>query len=238
MSNDTYKVTIKYGKKKHKNVEIKSSDSFDDITGIIFSLTQVTPERQKIIIGGKKLENDDDIKKLIKNRVLITVMGSNTTKQQQMQQIIKTIKFLEELDDKEKQAVFAELPPGLYNLGNTCYLNACIQSLKSVNELREELKKYSINNNNNNSMATKLGKLMTNLDSSSDPVMPQEFVQYFRSAFPRFASRNEHGIWEQQDADEAYTEIISSLRQDTSFIIGNAANDDDDNDNDHEKRKI
>merc|ERR1719334_2845827 len=49
-------------------------------------------------------------------------------------------------------------------------------------------------------------------------VTPSEFVQYFRSAFHRFASRGENGMWEQQDADEAYTEILSALRGDSSFV--------------------
>ena len=220
----SYRVTIKCGKKKHKNVEIKSIDTFDDIQGIIFSLTQITPERQKIIIVGKKLENDDDVKKLIKKGVLITVMGSNAKKKNidnDNNDNKINVKFVENMTDAEKQNVFAELPPGLYNLGNTCYLNSCIQCIKSVNELKDYLKKYSLNNLQTTSMATKLGKLMTKLDSQSDAVMPQEFVQYFRRTFPRFASRNEHGIWEQQDADEAYTEILSALRQDNQLTEEN-----------------
>merc|ERR1712244_128979 len=66
-----------------------------------------------------------------------------------------------------------------------------------------------------------LGQLMIKLDSNSDAVVPQQFVQYFRGAFPLFASRNEQGIWEQQDADEAYTEIVSAMRQDNALCIGN-----------------
>ena len=211
------KVTIKYGKKKHKNVAIKATDSFEDIQGIIFSLTQLSPDRQKIIVGGKKVENDEDVKKLIKNKSFITVMGSNVNKSTVSSGA--SIKFVEEMSEAEKQKAFAELPPGLHNLGNTCYLNACIQCVKSVNELREYLKTYASNNMDTNSVAAKLGQLMIKLDSNSDAVVPQQFVQYFRGAFPRFASRNEHGIWEQQDADEAYTEILSALRQDNALSV-------------------
>jgi len=232
----SYRVTIKCGKKKHKNVEIKSIDTFDDIQGIIFSLTQITPDRQKIIISGKKLENDDDVKKLIKKGILIAVMGSTAkTNNNNNNNNSKSIKFVEEMTDAEKQKAFAELPPGLFNLGNTCYLNSCIQCIKSVNELKDYLKQYSLNNLQTSSMATKLGKLMTKLDSTSDAVMPQEFVQYFRRTFPRFASRNEHGIWEQQDADEAYTEILSALRQDNQLTVN--ANDNNENDNNDEKKE-
>merc|ERR1712129_94984 len=130
--------------------------------------------------------------------------------------------FVEEMSTKELQKFAAELPPGLHNLGNTCYLNACLQCMKSVDELREYLKKYSLEHSGTNSVAAKLGQLMAQLDSNSDAVIPQQFVQYFRGAFTRFASRNDQGVWEQQDADEAYTEILSAMRQDNALsIVGN-----------------
>jgi len=212
------KVTIKFGKKKHKNVEIKDTDSFDDIQGIIFSLTQVAPDRQKIIIKGKRLENDDGIKKLIKKGALLTVMGSSASAQSTASSGT-TIKFVEEMTEAEKQMANTELPPGMANLGNTCYLNSCIQAMKSVDELRQRLKEHAAKSPNQNSMSSQLGHLMLQLEQNSDSIVPQQFVQYFRTALPRFASRNDNGVWEQQDADEAYTEILSLLRQDASFVM-------------------
>jgi len=73
-------------------------------------------------------------------------------------------------------------------------------------------------NMNANTMAAQLGQLMIQLEQNSDSIVPQQFVQYFRTALPRFNSRNENGVWEQQDADEAYTEILSALQQDNSFV--------------------
>jgi len=87
-----------------------------------------------------------------------------------------------------------------------------------VDELRVKLKAHSMNNANANSMASQMGQLMIQLEQNSDSIVPQQFVQYFRSALPRFNSRNENGVWEQQDADEAYTEILSALQQDNSFV--------------------
>merc|ERR1719242_1589073 len=123
------------------------------------------------------------------------------------------------MTDAEKQKANTELPPGMANLGNTCYLNSCIQAMKSVDELRVKLKQHSMQNANANSMAAQLGHLMVDLEQNSDSIVPQKFVQYFRGAVPRFNSRNESGVWEQQDADEAYTEILSLLHQDNSFVM-------------------
>lgn len=48
--------------------------------------------------------------------------------------------FLEDMSENEL-ATALEMPAGLFNLGNTCYLNATIQCLLSVPELRNCLKK-------------------------------------------------------------------------------------------------
>lgn len=50
--------------------------------------------------------------------------------------------FLEDMNESEL-ATALDLPAGLINLGNTCYLNATVQCLKTVPELREALKNFS-----------------------------------------------------------------------------------------------
>ena len=50
-------------------------------------------------------------------------------------------KFVEDMDDSELQSAM-DMPAGLQNLGNTCYMNATVQCLKTVPEFREALYKF------------------------------------------------------------------------------------------------
>merc|ERR1711953_1411368 len=53
------------------------------------------------------------------------------------------------------------MPAGLTNLGNTCYMNATVQCLKSVPEFKEALVKYESGGGNSYDDASGLNHAMT-----------------------------------------------------------------------------
>jgi len=97
-----------------------------------------------------------------------------------------------------------DMPLGLANLGNTCYMNATVQCLKTIPELAGALKQYvgGVNAADpSESVTAALRDLYKAMDAGV-AFPPMILLQTLHSAFPRFAERGEQGVWMQQDANE------------------------------------
>jgi ubiquitin carboxyl-terminal hydrolase 14 len=111
------------------------------------------------------------------------------------------MKFVEDMTPEERARALNEktggaLPVGLENLGNTCYMNATLQCLKRVDELKNTLKEFqdSTLDMDPSKLLTKAAKkLFTEMDLKGEPFAPSHFVQVMRTVFPQFNETDDHG---------------------------------------------
>nr|QBH73739.1 hypothetical protein [Eurycantha calcarata] len=216
-----FKVKVKWGKETYPEVEVNTDDDPLVFKAQLFALTGVQPERQKVMLKGMTLKDDDWGNMKLKDGVTVLLMGSKE-EDVPTEPAVKPI-FMEDMNESEL-ATALELPAGLTNLGNTCYLNATVQCLKTVPELREALMEYQgsvllsgvpLNSSPVTENAQSITAAMRDLFAAMEKgatIPPIILLQVLHVAFPRFAEKGEHGGFQQQDANECWTEMVRMLQ--------------------------
>jgi len=130
---------------------------------------------------------------------------------------VKKTQFVEDMKEGEV-AGGATFSAGLTNMGNTCYMNATIQCLKNVPELQAGLDSYSgrldfgsIMTNPSEAITVSLRDLYKLMDKAQS-VPPIIFLQVLHTVFPHFAEKGEGGVYQQQDANECWTQMVRMLQ--------------------------
>jgi ubiquitin carboxyl-terminal hydrolase 14 len=229
-------IVISHQGKKY-DVEVDTTGDAETLKFQIFSLTGVEPENQTVLMPKGKLKNDTDIASLkLKPKQLVRVLGSASGDSGALVMPTEKPKFLEDLTEAEAARMEGATPAGLVNLGNTCYLNSTIQILRAMPELRSELADYKPSSNGAPSlqslssmgigalggdMTSQLRSLLNDMADTQEGFNPFVFLNAFRQAYPQFAQKDKTGRgYAQQDAEEAWTQIIQQVKQSTKGSDG------------------
>ena len=219
---------MKHQGKKYE-VELDPTSTGETFKYQLYSLTSVEPERQKILVKGGQLKDEAELSTLgAKPGQTFMMMG--TPSGGDVVRPAEKMRFVEDMTEAEVAKAEGATPAGLQNLGNTCYLNSTLQTLRSVPELQEELQKYSasaVGGQGSSGMdlsqfglqgsfdlTASLRDLYKQMSETQQGFPPLIFLNALRTAFPQFAQRAKSGNgYAQQDAEEAWSQIISQLRQ-------------------------
>ncbi|XP_028402508.1 ubiquitin carboxyl-terminal hydrolase 14-like isoform X3 [Dendronephthya gigantea] len=212
----SYQVSVKWGKEKFENLEVDTDELPELFKAQLYALTNVAPERQKIMLKGSVLKDDGWGNMKLKNGCMLMMMG---TAGELPTAPKEKVVFMEDMSDSQLAGAL-KLPTGLANLGNTCYMNATVQCLCTVPELNKGLAKYhrrdsglSRNAPGEQTILAGLKDTFHKINENSDSFPPFFLVQALYQAFPHFAEKNEHGVPMQQDANECWTQFVRILQQ-------------------------
>ena len=88
-------------------------------------------------------------------------------------------------------------------MGNTCYMAATLQCLRTVPQLKEKLEKSEGRFSRQTMVGSEgvcaaMKQLFNEMDNTSDSVAPLVMVKVLHMKIPRFAEKNEQGGFQQQ----------------------------------------
>lgn len=182
------------------------------------SLTMVPIARQKYMVkGGLTDDSVTNLSAIIKPGSTVMLLG--TPDADLVSKPKSSNNFIEDLAPGQQVQQFNQLPIGIQNMGNTCYMNSTLQALYSVDPLKDMILAYkkpeSVSGEDelHHKLVKELKVCFENMKNKSyKSVLPVVLLTVLRKCYPQFAERDQQGgFYKQQDAEELFTQLFHSL---------------------------
>ena len=208
MSNRT--VSIKWGSTV---VGIETNDAMTgaELREAIAAQTHVAVKRQKLL-GAKFSDSEKLPESIITGKQRLLLIGSAEKPTEIASEAQGQNPTADSSPDDQMRQIMHKDIAGIPNLGNTCYLNASVQMLRTIPEIADFM-------TTKGAQDVAFGTLLQSMLSPSDELhklgdlAPLAFLQGFHQSFPAFAQRSSEGHLLQHDAQEALSTLLGVVEQ-------------------------
>ncbi|KEG13517.1 ubiquitin hydrolase [Trypanosoma grayi] len=202
------KVKVKWGKELLE-LTVNLQSTVKEFKDSLYTLTAVPVERQKIM--GIKAGALTDSATLSDVGVVDgkTLMLIGTADDAPKAAVPPPAEVSVEVGAVKAGAAFeTEMPNGLQNIANTCYMNAAIQMLRLVPEVRQLLEPRTTD-----PLLSSLGQLYKTMDGAKDAVLPLPFWSTLTVQCPTFNERDDRGNPIQHDSQEVLNILLQRISE-------------------------